>query len=681
MKRKTHKDPILTIKKSNGASNSQNGKSASSFNFNKSLIIESITPCIDLGKFPAKGTVGEVIVVEADIFKEGHDFIKANLKFREKSEKNWTEVSMQSLYNDLWTASFIPLLNSTYYYTIEAWLDPVATWLDEIEKKCLAMLNVKSEILEGVKLITEVISNASFNDKQILNHYILQLKMAEGIYDEALRIIKDIKFRNALLKYPIKRLVTTYEKELELIVDRKLANFSAWYELFPRSQGKSPLKSGTFKDCIKRLNDIKKMGFDVIYLPPIHPIGLTNRKGKNNSLTANEDDPGSPWAIGSKDGGHKSIHPELGTIDDFVEFVNAANDIGIEIALDFAIQCSPDHPYAKEHPEWFYHLPDGTIKYAENPPKKYQDIYPINFYSESPLNQKALWEELKSILVFWIEKGVKIFRVDNPHTKPLNFWNWVLCEIRKDYPEVIFLAEAFTRPKIMKYLAKAGFTQSYTYFTWRNNKHELIEYLEELTKSDMKSYFRGNFFANTPDILHEFLQSGGKAAFKIRLTLAATLSSIYGIYSGYELCENTPKEKGSEEYLNSEKYEIKVRNWNQEGNISDYISKINLIRKENPALHEYKNLEFYNSSNDNILCYGKRTADNSNIIVIVVNLDPFNPHEDTINLPLETFGISDWQKYQMKDLITSEKHYWKGSSGYIRLDPNYEVAHIFKLKK
>jgi starch synthase (maltosyl-transferring) len=459
----------------------------------------------------------------------------------------------------------------------------------------------------------------------------------------------------------------------ELMVDRKAAAYSTWYELFPRSQGQVPEQSGTFEDCILRLPDIKKMGFDVIYLTPIHPIGMTNRKGIDNALIAETASPGSPWAIGNKTGGHKSIHPALGGLNEFKSFVDNARDLGIEIALDIAFQCSPDHPYVKDHPQWFYHHPDGSIQCAENPPKKYEDIYPLNFYGEDWQN---LWEELKSIITFWIEKGVNIFRVDNPHTKPLYFWKWLIDQIQKDYPQVIFLSEAFSQPKIMKFLAKAGFTQSYTYFTWRNLKEELRSYMQELINSDMKYYFRGNFFVNTPDILPEYLQKGGAPAFRIRLLLAATLSSSYGIYSGFELCEDQAR-PGSEEYARSEKYEIKTRDWNKPGNIKDLIIRVNAIRRQNPALQEYKNLEFFETRNEHVLCYGKRTTDNSNMIVVVVNLDPFSAHEDLVTLPLSKLGIKEWQTYQMHDLLTEDTYLWKGASNYVRLDPLQNPAHIF----
>jgi len=569
-------------------------KSPDHFDGYPAIVIENVTPCIDGGSFAVKCIVGENILVEADIFKDGHDVLEAALLFKKKKDERWTRVPMRLIDNDRWQASFIPAGNERYLYTIEAWGAP-----------------------DGPK--------------------------------------------------------TRCRHTFELIADRKAAAYGAWYEFFPRSQGEILHQSGTFKDCIPRLEDIKKMGFDVVYLTPIHPIGMTNRKGADNMLKAQEKSPGSPWAIGNKVGGHKAIHPALGGFEEFKSFLKAADNGGLEIALDVAFQCSPDHPYVKDHPEWFYHRPDGSIHYAENPPKKYEDIYPLNLYCE---DRKNLWEELKSIILFWIEKGVRIFRVDNPHTKPLYFWKWLIDEIQNDHPEVIFLSEAFSRPKIMKFLAKAGFTQSYTYFTWRNSKWELHTYLQELINTDMRYYFRGNFFANTPDILPEYLQKGGVPAFKVRLVLAATLSSVYGIYSGFELCENEAKPH-SEEYVNSEKYEIKIRDWDKPGNIKDFITKVNSIRKQNVALQEYKNLEFYETFNDHMLCYGKRTADNSNMIVIVVNLDPFSAHEDMVTLPLRKFGIQESQTFQMLDLLSGVAYSWRGTSNYVRLDPHLNPAHIF----
>jgi starch synthase (maltosyl-transferring) len=419
------------------------------------------------------------------------------------------------------------------------------------------------------------------------------------------------------------------------------------------------------------------MGFDVVYLPPIHPIGRSFRKGPNNAIQAGPDDPGSPWAIGNEHGGHKAIDPALGTLADFRAFLRAAREHGIEIALDYALQCSPDHPWVQEHPEWFHHRPDGTIKYAENPPKKYQDIYPLNFYSRE---REALWEESKGILLFWIEQGVRIFRVDNPHTKPIPFWSWIISEIQSVHPDVIFLAEAFTRPRVVEALAKVGFTQSYTYFTWRNFKQELTEYLTELTHGEKAEYFRGNFFANTPDILPPILQQGGPPAFRMRLVLAATLSSVYGIYSGYELCENAAI-PGTEEYLDSEKYEIKHRDWNAPGNIRDYIARINLIRRENRALHEYRNLVFHESSDEHVLCYGKRSFDGGNTVLVAVNLDPFAARESEVRVPLEALGVGLDEPYQAHELISDERQLWRGPVQRIRLDPRREPAAIFRLER
>lgn len=642
------------------------------------IVIEGILPEIDGGSFAVKCVAGQEFQAEADIFKDGHDVIKAAVLYRRKGESSWQASPMLFLENDRWRGSFTPKENGMYEYTVEAWKDPLATWLRFMQKKCPAYPEVKTDLDEGIGYLREMEEKAKAPDRKKLEHLRRQLELSEGASAEVLRIIESPEFQDETGKFPLRRLSTPAGRILPLFVDRKKAEFSAWYEMFPRSQGKNKNKSGTFKDCTRRLPDIRKMGFDVIYLPPVHPIGITNRKGPNNTLNAGKNDPGSPWAIGAKEGGHKAIHPELGTLKDFRAFVDAAKDYGMEIALDIALQCSPDHPYVKDHPDWFYRLPDGTIRYAENPPKKYQDIYPLDFHCADWQN---LWQEMRSIFFFWIEQGVKIFRVDNPHTKPLRFWHWVIDEVIREYPDVIFLSEAFTRPKMMKFLAKAGFTQSYTYFTWRNTKWELRQYLEELTQSEMKYYFRGNFFANTPDILTEYLQKDGKAAFKTRLVLAGTLSPAYGIYSGYEFCENVPLHEGSEEYLNSEKYEIRVRDWNSPDNIKDYIARINRIRRDNPALQSYTNLEFCSSMNDNILCYFKKTPDNSDIIVVVVNLDPFHTHEDQVSLPIWKFGIEDWQTYQMKDLITGEKYYWKGQTNYVRLDPYFEPAHIFRLKK
>ncbi len=642
------------------------------------IVIESVVPEIDGGKFPVKCVVNEPLTVEADIFKDGHDVIGACLQFRKKSEDSWREVPMAFFDNDRWGGTFVPTENTRYLYTLNAWVDRLRTWERHVEKKCAAKAAVKSDVLEGLVFIRKIETEADSEDKETVKRLIQSLERELDNPEKISELLHRSDCQNILTKYPVREQLSAYGKELELVVDRKRAEFGSWYELFPRSQGRVHGKSGTFRDCTARIPEIKRMGFDVIYLTPIHPIGRTNRKGPNNSLTPDRNSPGSPWAIGSEAGGHDAVHPELGTIQDFEYYVRVARQNDIEIALDIAFQCSPDHPYVKKHPEWFYHRPDGTIHYAENPPKKYEDIYPLNFNCE---DRQALWEELKGIILFWIARGVKIFRVDNPHTKPLPFWKWLIDEIQKDYPEVIFFAEAFTRPKVMKYLAKAGYTQSYTYFTWRNAKTELRQYFEELTLSDMKYYYRGNLFANTPDILHEFLQKGGQPAFKIRAVLAATLSSSYGIYSGFELCENRAKTPGSEEYLDSEKYQYKVWDWDRPGHIKDYLAQINRIRRENPALQFYKNLEFYHSMNDSVLCYGKRTPGNDNMIVVVVNLDPYQVREDMISLPLWKFGVDEGQNYIVHDLLMNRKYSWRGATNYVRLDPQVNPAHIFLIKK
>ncbi|MFA7001028.1 MAG: alpha-1,4-glucan--maltose-1-phosphate maltosyltransferase [Candidatus Omnitrophota bacterium] len=645
---------------------------------NGCVVIEQVTPEIDGGKFAAKAIAGEPVAVEADIFSYGHDLLGACVRFRCSGDSLWEEAPMAFSDNDRWQGAFTPAKNGRYAYTLQAWMDPVRTWLRNIEKKASVYPSVQSDVFEGIELFKKVRGMASAEDREDVNDFIKQLKKTQGASPEVLKLIADPRVKKWAGRYSVREHCTDYGKTLELIVDRKRADFGAWYELFPRSQGRVAGQSATFKDCIARLPEIKQMGFDVIYLAPIHPIGRTNRKGPNNTLMPLEDSPGSPWAIGGPEGGHKAIHPDLGTEEDFREFVRAASEQGIEIALDVAYQCSPDHPYVTEHPDWFFRLPDGHIRYAENPPKKYEDIYPLNFNCR---DREAMWEEMKNIILYWVERGVKIFRVDNPHTKPLPFWKWMIESVQKKHPDVLFLAEAFTRPKIMKYLAKSGFTQSYTYFTWRNSKTVLRQYLEELTQTEMKDYFRGNFFVNTPDILHEFLQTGGESAFKIRLVLAATLSSTYGIYSGFELCENRPKAPGSEEYLDSEKYQYKVWDWDRPGHIKDFVARVNRVRAENPALRLYGNLEFYESANDHILCYGKRTPDNGNILVVIVNLDPFNPHEDIVCLPLDKFGIEASQTFQAKDLLTGNEYSWRGSRNYVRLDPSVATAHIFEIRK
>ncbi len=640
------------------------------------VIFQRVWPELDCGRYPVKREVGDVFEVSADIFKEGHDRIAAVLRYRRWHDAAWLEAEMRHVDNDRWAASFLLADNTRYCYTIQAFPDVFATWRDELEKKVGAGLDVASELLEGRALLTEAAARADDRDRVLLTETVGALDDAATQAAAVHHILAD-DVDAAMRRNRARAGAATYDRELTVVVDRVPARFAAWYEFFPRSAGTTPGRSATFAEAAERLPAIAAMGFDVVYLPPIHPIGRTHRKGRNNTLVAAPDDPGVPYAIGNELGGHDAIDPGLGTLDDFRGFVDAARGHGLEVALDFAVQCSPDHPWVREHPEWFYIRPDGTIKYAENPPKKYEDIYPVNFHNP---DWHGLWEELRRIVLFWVEQGVTTFRVDNPHTKPTVFWEWLIAEVQKTHPEVVFLSEAFTRPKVMKALAKAGFTQSYTYFTWRNFKREIIEYFTELTQTEVNQYLRGNLFANTPDILPYILQEGGRPAFKLRLVLAATLSSVYGIYSGFELCEATAV-PGKEEYLNSEKYEYKVWDWSRLGNIIDFVAAVNRIRRHHPALHEYDNLRFYWADDDNILCYAKATPDRSDVVLVVVNLDPFQPHETTIHFPVEELGIAPDDQSRATDLLTGESYLWTGGSQYVRLDPHAEPAHIFVLRR
>ncbi len=638
------------------------------------IIIEDVTPSVDGGRYPAKRIAGDSCVVEADIFRDGHQVLRAAVKWRRKQDEVFDEAPMASLDNDRWRGEFVPTDNARYVFTIEAWTDLFATWLADFTKKVNAARPVGSDVLEGIVLIEKMISGARGADRELFERALARLKKAsDGA--TALAVINEAEISVAAERVGERSGLTRFEPLLELVVDRERARFGTWYEMFVRSQGIEPGKPGTFRDAERRLPELRDLGFDVVYLTPIHPIGHTNRKGPGNSLNGGSKSPGSPWAIGSEAGGHTAIDPSIGTIGDFDRFNAAANRLGMEVALDFAIQCSPDHPWVREHPNWFHHRPDGSIKYAENPPKQYEDIYPIDFDTS---DQRGLFEAMLGVLRFWREHGVKIFRVDNPHTKPVQFWNWLINEVQATHPEVVFLAEAFTRPKMMKALAKAGFTQSYTYFTWRNTKFELTEYLTELTQTPMKEYFRPNFFTNTPDILAPVLQTGGRAAFKMRLVLAATLSPSYGIYSGFELCENDAV-PGTEDYLNSEKYEFKVRDWNRPGNIKEFIGRVNAIRRDNPALQQFLNLQFLSTDNDQILLFSKATQDKSNVILVAVNLDPLNAHYCTAFVPPEVVGVAPGGSYRVTDLLTGAKYVWSDRN-YVRLDPAVESAHILRVE-
>ena len=642
-----------------------------------SAVIENLRPLLDGGRYPVKRVVGEDLAVEADVFKDGHDVVAAALKWRTLGETHWQETPMHHLDNDRWRGVCTLYENAISEYTVEAWTDTFLGWREEFAKKFEAGVpTLTTERLEGALLLEAAAERAyDYNDANRLHELSKKIQISDAAEVNAIAHSGELEVLMAT--YPDRAGATQYSPAPRVIVDRTIARTAAWYEFFPRSAEGRGDRGSTLRASLPRIDDAKAMGFDVIYFPPIHPIGLTNRKGRNNSTTASPQDPGVPYAIGSDAGGHKDVDPALGTIDDFDWLQNEVRRRGMEIALDFAINCSPDHPYVREHPEWFYKRPDSSIKYAENPPKKYEDIYPLNFRCE---DWPALWAEMKSIILFWAEHGVRIFRVDNPHTKPLPFWEYLINGVRARYPDVIFLSEAFTRPKMMKALAKAGFHQSYTYFTWRNSKQELTEYFTELTQTDMREYFRGNLFTNTPDILPFVLQDGGRPAFMIRVALAATLSSLYGIYSGFELCENQAL-PGREEYLDSEKYQFKERDWDAPGNIKDWIARLNKIRMENRALQFYDNLQFHHADNDAILFYAKMTASRDNIILVVVNLDPHRKQNSYVDVPIDQFGPMEADIYQVHDLISGTRYTWRGRRNYVELDPEIQPAHVFRVRR
>jgi starch synthase (maltosyl-transferring) len=629
------------------------------------VAVEDVRPQVDCGRFPIKRTVGERVNVTADIHADGHDILAAALLFRRAGDTDWTELPMTVVENDRWQAAFVVDALGRYEYTVEAWIDRFASWRHELSKKVGAGQDVSSELLEGAAIVETVSPESAKTLADVSTP--AETRVAEALREELGELMASRADRSR---------ATRFDRVLQVTVDPERARFGAWYEMFPRSAGPDPSRSATFEEAASVLPYVSSMGFDVLYLPPIHPIGRSFRKGPNNSLSPSADDPGSPWAIGSKHGGHTAVEPGLGTIEDFDRFVAAAERHGLEIALDVAFQASPDHPYVREHPAWFRHRPDGTIKYAENPPKKYQDIYPINFESE---DWQALWHEMKRVFEFWIDHGVKIFRVDNPHTKPFRFWEWVLGELKRDHPETIFLSEAFTRPKVMRYLAKAGFTQSYSYFTWRNTKSELTEYFTELAQTDVREYMRLNLFANTPDILHAYLQRGGRPAFQVRLVLAATLGASYGIYSGFELGENVPAREGSEEYLDSEKYQIRRRDYQQAGSLAELIGRINGVRRDHPALQHDWGLTFQQTDNPEILAYSKRSTDGRDIVMVVVNLDPFNMQHGFVQLPLAAWGVPPYGSLEVHDLLSDERYFWRGEWNYVRLDPQARVAHVLNV--
>jgi len=637
--------------------------------------IENLYPEVDCGRHPAKRIQGETFEVWADIFRDGHDVLGAALLHCAPGADIWSRIPMRHHDNDRWVGQVALGRVGRHAYCIEAWTDRFESFRREFLAKRDAGAELGNELLEGRALLVAALGQAPRPCRRGLERALACFDAASPAGRAALLL--DAGLREAMAEAGLVADRTRHPRVLELVVDRPAARFAAWYEMFPRSQGTDPARSATFEDCIRRLPEIEAMGFDVLYFVPIHPIGRINRKGRNNAVAAEPGDPGSPYAIGAAEGGHTAIHPDLGTLADFRRLVAAAADRGLEVALDFATQCAPDHPWLREHPDWFTFRPDGTVKYAENPPKKYQDIVNPDFYGP---DAAGLWRALKEVLLFWIAAGVRTFRVDNPHTKPVPFWEWLIREIQAEHPDVVFLAEAFTRPKMMKALAKVGFTQSYSYFTWRNAKQELTDYLVELTQTECREYLRPNFFTNTPDILPPILQSGGRPAFQMRLVLAATLSSVYGIYNGFELCE-ADAIPGTEEYRNSEKYEYKVWDWDRPGNIKDYVARLNRARRENPALQEFLNLRFYACSSDRILFYGKMTADRSNMVFVAVNLDPAAAHEGTIELPLDVMGIGPEEEYRVDNLMTGDRWAWRGPRHALRLDPATDPAALLRVSR
>ena len=644
----------------------------------KRVIIESITPQVDCGRFPAKRTVGDEVRVEADIFTDGHDAIAASLLAHREGSDDWTEIRMRPLVSDRWHAAFRVADIGRYGFKVQGWVDHFETWRRDLLKRIKAENDAPIDYLIGADLVAQAANRAAGGDAAWLEERATVLRSAKTT-TQLRTHATDPMLHELVLRYPDKRFRTESDPELGVVVDPVRARFSSWYELFPRSTSEKPGVHGTFADCEKRLPYIAQMGFNVVYMPPIHPIGRTFRKGRNNDPESQPGDTGSPWAIGAKEGGHKEILHELGTLEDFERFISKAEQLGMSVAMDIAFQAAPDHPYVKKHETWFKSRPDGTIQYAENPPKKYQDIYPFDFESE---DWDAMWEELKSVFEHWIKNGITIFRVDNPHTKAFPFWEWVIAEIKRDHPEAIFLAEAFTRPKIMYRLAKLGFSQSYTYFPWRNGKHEITTYLTELTQTPIREYFRPNQWPNTPDILTEFLQMGGRPGFVIRLLLAATLGANYGIYGpAFELMENRPIRHGSEEYLNSEKYEVRQWDLNRPGSLRDLITHVNTIRNENAALQNDWSLRFHSTESDQLICYSKESDDRSNLIVTVVNLDPHHSQHGFVTLPLDELEIPHDRTYEAEDLLSGDRYLWQGPRNYVELNPSRLSGHILRIHR
>lgn len=639
-------------------------------------VIERIHPEIDGGRFPIKRAVGETVVVEADVFVDGHESLSAVVEFRPEGAKKWSEVPMEPVVNDRYRAAFPVEQIGFHEYRIVAWLDPFRAWRRDLFKREAAGQVTAVELEIGLALIEEAAGRAKGSDAKALAKWANEIRSLESDLPAATALALDAAMAALTLSNP-DRTYETVSHTLRVRGERHRALFSSWYEVFPRSTAPNPGQPGTLRTLCDRLEYIASMGFDVVYLPPIHPIGITYRKGRNNNVRCEPGDVGSPWAIGGPEGGHTAIHPDLGSFDDFAAVVERAHGLGMEIALDIAFQCSPDHPWVKEHPSFFKSRPDGTIQYAENPPKKYQDIYPIQF--DTP-DWKTLWRELANVFLFWCERGVRIFRVDNPHTKSFYFWEWAIAEVQSKFPDAIFLAEAFTRPKVMHRLAKLGFTHSYTYFTWRNSKQELTEYLTELTKTDSVEYFRPNFWPNTPDILHEALQQGGRPTTMARAVLAATMSSNWGIYGpAYELCENAPREPGSEEYLDSEKYQIRWRDLDAPWTLRPLIGTLNEIRHRNASLQQMRGFDFHDIDNDALICYSRIDPKGENIILVIVNLDPAHTQSGWTQLNLAAMGLSDGQRFRVEDLLAGTSYIWHGPRNFVMLNPHEMPAHVFRI--
>ncbi|KAB1157506.1 alpha-1,4-glucan--maltose-1-phosphate maltosyltransferase [Flavobacterium luteum] len=638
------------------------------------IIIENVSPQLDCGAYPIKRIVGQKVIVTADIFSDGHDVLQSCVKFKHENDKKWQEVRMVPTENDEWIAEFKVDKQGSYTYYVEGWVDYALNWQHGTERKIQDNQYVKSELLEGAEYVRAVQKMATDTENDYLNR-VAYLFATESDYDAAIPEVTSPELKQIFTKYPV-LFLENKSLELQVYVDRKKALFSTWYEFFPRSASEFDHKHGTFKDCERLLPRVEAMGFDTLYFPPIHPIGEVNRKGKNNATTAQFGDVGSPWGIGSQHGGHKSTHPELGTIDDFKSLVRKAKELGIEVAMDYALQAAPDHPYVKDFPQWFKWRPDGTVQYAENPPKKYQDIQPIYFESS---DWKNLWKELLDVALFWIEEcDIKIYRVDNPHTKPFYFWGWLISEIKKKHPDVLFLAEAFTRPKIMNELAKQGFTQSYTYFTWRDSKKELIDYVTELTTTEQKEFYRPNFWPNTPDINPFSLQGGSESVHLQKYFLAATLSSNIGIYGPvFELMVCTPMAPGKEEYLNSEKYEYFKWDWDKKNKITTVITRINAIRKEQISLQQTNNIVFCDTNNDQVMAYYKYDDDKLNETLMIVSLNSYNQSQAMVRMPLDYIGR---QPIQVIDLITGNTYDWNKEWNYVELNPELPF-HLFKIQK